>query len=64
MLKSTSKQGLGALIWLRRTRPDVGFAVAQIATQIAEAYETVEKAKNVVNLYIKIVCFVKNRKRK
>ena len=45
MLKSTFKQGLGALIWLHRTRPDIGFTITQIATHIAEACESPEKSK-------------------
>ena len=64
MLKSTFKQGLGSLIWLHQTRPDIGFTITQIATQIVEACESMTKAKALANLYNKIVKFVKNHQRK
>ena len=63
-LKSTFKQGLGALIWLHQTRPDIGFAVTQMATQIVEACESPEKAIQLARLYNKMVKFVKNHRRK
>ena len=63
-LKSTFKQGLGSLIWLRQTRQDIGFAITQIATQIAEACDSADKAAQLDNLYNKIVKFVKNHQRK
>ena len=63
-LKSTFKQGLGALIWLHQTRPDIGFTITQIATQIVEGCSSKEKATHVMNLYNKIVKFVKNHPRK
>ena len=44
-LKSTAKQGLGALIWLRKPRPAIGFAVAEMATQNSEACGSPEKAR-------------------
>ena len=64
MLKSTFKQGLGSLIWLHQTRPDIGFAITQIATQIVDACESASKAKTLVALYNKIVKFAKNHPRK
>ena len=64
LLKSTFKQGLGSLIWLHQTRPDIGFTITQIATQIVEACESPTKAKALANLYNKIVKFVKNHQRK
>ena len=63
-MKSTFNQGLGALIWLHQTRPDVEFAIKKIATRILEDFESPEKAQKVANLYNKIVRFVKNRRRK
>ena len=63
-LKSTTKQGLGSLIWLQQTRPDIGFTITQIATKIVEACECSEKALKVANLYNKIARFAKNRRRK
>ena len=64
LLKSTFKQGLGSLIWLHQTRPDIGFTITQIATQIVEACESPTKARILANLYNKIVKFVKNHQRK
>ena len=63
-LKSTFNQGMGALIWLRQTRQDIGFATTQIATQIVEECESPEKARQLANLYNKIVKFAKNRQLK
>ena len=63
-LKSTFKQGLGALIWLHQTRPDIGFTITQMATQIVEACESADKAIQLMRLYNKIVKFVKNHRRK
>ena len=63
-LKSTFKQGLGDLIWFHQTRPDIGFAITQMATQLVEARESPEKARALANLYIKIVRFVKAHQRK
>ena len=63
-LKSTSKQRSGALIWLRQTRPDIGFTITQMATQIAEAFGSSEKARKIAQMYNKIVKFFKNYQRK
>ena len=60
-LRSTFKQGLGSPIWLHQTRPDIGFAITQNATQILEACESADKAIHLANLYNKIVKFAKNR---
>ena len=62
-LKSTSKQGLGSLIWLRQARPDIGFTATQMATQIVVSRESPEKARKLARLYNKIVRFAKNRQR-
>ena len=62
-LKTIFKQGLGALIWLHQTRPDIGFAITSIATRIAEACESPEKAMQLMNLYNKIVKFAQNHQR-
>ena len=64
LLKSTFKQGLGSLIWLHQTRPDIGFTITQIATQIVEACESATKARTLAALYNKIVKFAKNHPRK
>merc|ERR1719158_1395931 len=63
-LRSTSKQGMGALIWLHQTRPDIGFATTQIAPPIAEACESSEKSVQIANPYNKIAKFAKNRQRR
>ena len=63
-LKSTFKQGLGALIWLHQTRPDIGFTVTQMATQIVGACESAQKAIQLARIYNKIVKFVKNHRMK
>ena len=34
-LRATTRQDLGALIWERQTRPDVGHNIAKIATDAA-----------------------------
>ena len=36
-LQSTFRQGLGALIWAHQTRPDVGFLITKIATDLITA---------------------------
>ena len=64
LLKSTFKQGIGYLIWLHQTRPDIGFAITQIATSVVEACESPTKAKALANLYNKIIKFAKNHQRK
>ena len=64
VLKSTFKQALGSLIWLHQTRPDIGFTITQLATQIVEACESVTKARALAGIYNKIVKFVKNHPRK
>ena len=63
-LKSTFKQGIGALIWMHQTRPDIGFTITQMATQIAEACEGAEQAIQLARLHNKIVKFTKNHPRK
>lgn len=63
-LESTPKQGMDALIWPPQTRHDIGFAITQIAAQIAEACESPEKARKVAHLCNKIARFVKCHRRK
>ena len=36
-LQSTFRQGLGALIWAHRTRPDVGYLITKISTDLVTA---------------------------
>ena len=60
--KSTFKQCLRELIWLRQARPGIGFAITQIATQIVEAFESPAKECALANLYNKIARFVKNHR--
>ena len=61
--KSTFKQGMVSLIWIYQTRADVGVAIPQMATQVAESCESATKAKALPNLYNKIVKFAKHRPR-
>ena len=53
LLKTTPKLRLGPLIRVHQTRPDIGFAITQIATQIGEACESPTKSKTLGNLYKK-----------
>ena len=45
VLKSTSRQGLGSLIWIHQTLPDVGFLNTKLATDMIQACVDVDKAK-------------------
>ena len=63
LLKSTFEQALGSRIWIHQARPGIGFAITQKATQIAEACESVTKAKALACIYNKIVEFAKNHPR-
>ena len=58
-LKSTSRQGLGLLIWAHQTRPDVGFLITKLATDMIHACGDGNKAKQWCNLYNKTVRFLK-----
>ena len=58
-LKSTSRQGLGLLIWAHQTRPDVGFLITKLATDMIHACGNGQKAKQRCNLYNKTVRFSK-----
>ena len=59
-LQSTFRQGLGALIWVHQSRPDVGFLITKIATDLVTACLTVDKALSLARLYNKTVKFLKN----
>ena len=59
-LKSTIRQWLGSLIWIHQTRPDVGFLVAKLATDLIRACSGAEKkAKKWCQAYNKTIRFVK-----
>ena len=54
---------VGALIWLRQTRQDIGPAITQIDTEIPDACESPGKAKRPPDMYRKIVRFAKTHRR-
>ena len=62
-LRTVFRQALGALIWLRQTRPDIGYDIAKIATVDVEAFQDAGKALPIMQLYNKTVRFVKNYSR-
>ena len=45
-LKSTFRQGNGSLIWIRQARPDVGFLITKLATDLIQSRAEVAKAEN------------------
>ena len=44
-LKSASRHGVGARIWIRHPMPEVGYVVAKMATEIAECVGDAEKRR-------------------
>ena len=44
-VKSTSRRRLGTLIWAHRTRPDVGFLIAKLATDMIHSFPDSNKDK-------------------
>ena len=62
-LRSTFRHCLGSLILVHQTRPDVGFAITQIATVTKEALVSVELAKEACMKYNRIAKFMRNRTR-
>ena len=63
-LRSTFRQGVGALIWTHQTRPDIGFTITQISTSSVEACTNAEMARDICRRYNKIVKFMRNHPRK
>ena len=63
-IKSEYKQGQGALIRIRSTRPDIGFTATQMATEIVEACEFGRKSKKLDQIYRKKVRSADHRMRK
>ena len=63
-LRSTFRQGVGALIWTHQTRPDIGFTITQISTTSVEACKNAELARDICRRYNKIVKFMRNHPRK
>ena len=59
-LQSTFRQGLGALIWIHQARPDVGFLITKIATDLTHSRTERPKAIALSKLYNKTVRFSKN----
>ena len=60
-LQSTFRQGLGGLIWIHQSRPDVGYLIAKMATDLITACADAKKAVALGKLYNKIARFLKNR---
>ena len=58
------RQVLGALIWLHRTRPDIGFDITKIATDSAAACEDVDISLETLMIYNRTARFVKDYGRK
>ena len=58
-LQSTARQGLGALIWVHQSRPDVGFLITKIATDLMTACADRQKAIRLAKLYNKTVRYLK-----
>ena len=58
-LKSTFRQGVGSLIWIHQTRPDVGFSIAKLATDLIQACEDAGKADKWCKAYNKAIRFIK-----
>ena len=58
------RQGLGALIWLRQTRPDIGFDITKLATDAVAAATGPELGKKIIILYNKIIRFAQLYDRK
>ena len=63
-LRTALRQGLGALIWLHQTRPDVGFDITKMATDAVEAVTDPVLALKIIALYNKIVRFAQLHQRK
>ena len=56
-LQITFRRGLGAIIWVHQTRPDVGFLIAKIATDLVSACAESSNAILMGELYYKTVRF-------
>ena len=63
LLKSTFRQGLGAMIWIRQTRPDVGFIITHLATTLVESCVDASKARRWMQQYNKLVRFAQSHNR-
>ena len=57
LLKSTFRQGIGAMIWIHQTRPDVGFIITHLATTLVESCVGASKARRWMQQYNKLVRF-------
>ena len=53
------RQALGALIWMRQTRPDVGFNITKIATDAVPDCTNGDLAWKLISLYNKTIRYVK-----
>ena len=63
-LRTTLRQGLGAPIWLRQTRPDIGYDIAKLDTDALADCDDALLARAAINLYNKTVRFANNYTRK
>ena len=59
-LQSTFRHGLGPLMWVHPTRPDVVFLIAKLATDFMMTCADVDKALQLAKLYNETVKFLKN----
>lgn len=59
-LRSTYRKGLRSIIWIRQTRPDVGYSIAKMATDIPSARKNSARCLQLARDYIKIFKFLVN----
>lgn len=59
-LRAALRQVMGSLIWLRQTRPDIGYDIAKIATDSFAAYTDVDMALSTLLMYSRTVRFIKD----
>lgn len=62
--RTSLRHGLGAMIWLQRTRPDIGYDIAKLATDAVAAADGPELGKKIVSMCNKIVRVAQLRDRK
>ena len=63
-LAGNTTTGTGSLIWLRQTRPYIGFDITKLATDAVAACLDPTQARPAINLYYKTVRFVNAYPRK
>ena len=63
LLKSTFRQGLGTMIWIHQTRPEVGFIITSLATTLVESCLDSPNARMWMQQYNKLVRFAQTNNR-